>query len=75
MPGHELQPTESVFTTPLDGVAGVPGELGCCTGAQPRAAQDAKTGRTGVDYLILGLFLVGWIVLQHIVLPKLGVPT
>jgi hypothetical protein len=29
----------------------------------------------GMDYLIFGLFLVGWILLQHVLLPKLGVPT
>ena len=28
-----------------------------------------------MDYLILGLFVVGWIVLQHVILPRLGVPT
>ncbi len=28
-----------------------------------------------MDYLILGLFFVGWILLQHVLLPKLGVPT
>jgi hypothetical protein len=27
------------------------------------------------DYLFLVLFIIGWLVLQRIVLPKLGVPT
>jgi hypothetical protein len=27
------------------------------------------------DYLFIILFFVGWIVLQRVVLPKLGVPT
>jgi hypothetical protein len=27
------------------------------------------------DGLLIGLFIVGWFVLQRVVLPKLGVPT
>jgi hypothetical protein len=27
------------------------------------------------DYLFIILFVVGWLVLQRVVLPKLGVPT
>lgn len=27
------------------------------------------------DYFLVVMFIVGWIVLQRVVLPKLGVPT
>ena len=35
----------------------------------------SAVGESLMDYLILGLIFGGWILLQHVILPRLGVPT
>jgi len=65
------------LTGNLDGhpCLSTPGEASKTVGRVSGRTVRGVPGGTEMDYLMLGLLFVGWILLQHVLLPKLGVPT